>query len=273
MSKNNFKKPLFLSKTFTTNPTDNKMEHVDDVAASREDFIKNRPKNLDFLLSDRYTWMNHYINTSDKGIEVGCGNGLSKFFIDCDDFLITDFTDFEWVDQKVDALNMPYADATFDFIVSSNMIHHLAKPHLFFNECYRVLKPKGKLLIQEVNGSFALRALLKLMKHEGYNYDVNPFDKNEICNDPSDLWSGNNVVPNLLFDDMKRFEENFPFTCEHHSFSEFSIFPLSGGVTAKTKTVQLPKWGLKFFRGIDNLLIAISPNTFALQRKIVLKKK
>ncbi len=267
-----FKKPFFLSKKFHAKPNANKMQQVDDVAASRKDFIENRPQNLNFLLEKRYRWMNDYIQKNDVGIEVGCGNGVSKLFIESDHYAVTDFADFEWIDKKVDALNMPYENESLDFIVSSNMIHHLAQPTLFFNECLRVLKPSGKLLIQEVNGSFFLRLILKLMQHEGYNYDVNPFDKDEICNDPKDLWSGNNVIPNLLFDDKENFEKYFKFKTVHSSFSEFSIFPLSGGVTAKTKTLLLPLTILRLFNGMDNLLIAISKNTFALQRQLVLEK-
>ncbi len=273
MERFKFKKPFFLSKPYLSVKGDNKMKLVDDVAASRENFLKNRPRNLDYLLADRYNWMNDFIQSEDIGIEVGCGNGLAKEYIKSKNFSITDFTDFDWVDKKVDALNMPYEDNNFDYIVSSNMIHHLATPYLFFTECLRVLKPGGKLIIQEVNGSFFMRILLRLMKHEGYNYDVNPFGKNVICNDENDLWSGNNVVPNLLFDDMKQFEEHFPFECIHQSFSEVTIFPLSGGVTAKTKTLQLPLFLLKFFTALDKVLIAISRNTFSLQRKIVLQKK
>lgn len=265
-------KPIFLSKAFTPDSSQNKMKEVDNVAASRADFIENRPGNLNYLLEKRYAWMNNFIKPDDIGIEVGCGNGLSEFFIVSSNYTLTDYTDFDWIDTKVDALNMPYEDQSLDFIVSSNMIHHLAKPHLFFEECYRVLKPNGKLLIQEINASFFLRLILKLMKHEGYNYNVDPFDKNCICNDPENLWSGNNVLPNLLFDDIAKFESNFRFKCTHQKYTEFTIFPLSGGVTAKTKTIQLPKSILNFFNFIDNTLIGISKNTFALQRQIVLVK-
>lgn len=268
-----YKKPLFLNKQFIPKPDSNRMNQVDDVQASREDFIQNRPGNLSYLLEKRYAWMNQFIETNDVGIEVGCGNGLSEFFITNKNFSLTDFTNYSWIAKKVDALNMPYESNSLDFIVSSNMIHHLAKPSDFFNECLRVLKPKGKLIIQEINGSFFLRLILKLMNHEGYNYDVDPFDKNCICNDPENLWSGNNVLPNLLFDDMKHFESHFDFKCLYQSFNEFTIFPLSGGVTAKTKTIQLPRTILNMFNGLDNLLIGISKNTFALQRKIVLEKK
>lgn len=267
------KKPLFLSKTFIPDATQNKMSQVDDVAASRADFIANRPGNLNYLLEKRYSWMNDFIGDTDKGVEVGAGNGVSKLFIHKGTYELTDFADFDWLDRKVDALNMPYESGSLDFIISSNMIHHLAHPYQFLDECYRVLKPGGKLLIQEINGSFFLRLILKLMKHEGYNYNVDPFDKSCVCNDPENLWSGNNVLPNLLFDNQAVFEQHFRFKILRQQYSEFFIFPLSGGVTAKTKTIQLSRGMLNFFNALDNLLVGIAKSTFALQRQIVLEKQ
>lgn len=267
-----FKKPLLLNKAFAPLAAENRMSVVDDVAASRKGYLENEPNNLKFLLEKRYQWMNDFIKLNDVGVEVGCGNGLSEFFIRCDNYLRTDYADFEWIDKKVDALNMPFADGSLDFLVSSNMIHHLAKPYIFFQECHRVLKPGGLMLVQEINASFFLRLALKLMKHEGYNYDVDPFDKDSVCNDPENPWSGNNALPNLLFDDMKKFEANFPFKCVREKHTEFSIFLLSGGVTAKTKTVQLGRALLSAFDALDHALIGLSKNTFALQRQIVLKK-
>ena len=216
--------------------------------------------------------MNSFISNDEKGIEVGCGNGLSKFFLPEKNYLLTDNTNFDWIDQNVDALNMPFENASLDYIISSNMIHHLAKPYLFLNECRRVLKPGGKLIIQEINNSFFLRLILRIMKHEGYSYDADPFNENSICNDPNDLWSGNNAIPNLLFDNMEKFETTFQYHCIYENHTEFLIFPLSGGVTAKTKTLQLPLFILKCVSLIDQFLIWISKNTFALQRQIVLTK-
>ena len=110
------------------------------------------------------------------------------------------------------------------------------------------------------------------MKHEGYSYEADPFDENNICNDPDDLWSGNNALPNLLFDNIKKFEKHFNYRSIFQRHTEFLIFPLSGGVTAKTKTIQLPLNILKIINGFDRFLIGISKNTFALQRQIVLEK-
>ena len=148
---------------------ENVLGNVEDVTASRRRFIEDKPSNMVFLLKNRYQWMNGFILPEDQGIEVGCGNGVSKFFIRCDHFSLTDYTNFEWIDQKVDALHLPYENQSLDFIISSNMIHHLASPARFLTEAQAVLKKNGKLIIQEVWGSVFLRLILKLMRHEGWD--------------------------------------------------------------------------------------------------------
>ncbi|MES1022844.1 methyltransferase domain-containing protein [Gloeocapsa sp. BRSZ] len=49
--------------------------------------------------------------------------------------------------QVADALNMPFADETFDFVWSLESGEHMPDKVKFMQECYRVLKPGGKLLM------------------------------------------------------------------------------------------------------------------------------
>src|SRR4030042_5380893 len=54
--------------------------------------------------------------------------------------------------EKVDLnINLPYEDEFFDYILSSNGIEHLEDQYTFVRECYRILKPHGKLLISTPN--------------------------------------------------------------------------------------------------------------------------
>lgn len=255
--------------------SENRMKYEGDVVRSRHYYFNGAPPNLKFLLEKRFGWMNEYIKETDHGIEVGCGTGLSKLFIKSSNYKITDYARHDWLDEEmVDALNTPYDDNSLDFVISSNMIHHVPYPIRFFKEMNRILKPGGLIIIQEINASWTMRTMLKLMRHEGYDYTVDVFDEDLICTDPEDLWSANCAIPNLLFDDISQFEKHIPFfTVEHTSFSELFLFLNSGGVISKTIYVPLTKLLLQMVDKLDNLMIGLSKQTFALQRQIVLKKR
>ena len=49
--------------------------------------------------------------------------------------------------QVADALNMPFADSTFDLVWSLESGEHMPDKTLFMQECYRVLKPGGTLIM------------------------------------------------------------------------------------------------------------------------------
>lgn len=47
--------------------------------------------------------------------------------------------------------NLPYDNEFFDYLLNSNGIEHLEDQYTFVRECYRILKPGGKLLITTPN--------------------------------------------------------------------------------------------------------------------------
>ena len=75
---------------------------------------------------------------SGKVLELGCGWGRG-------------------VEKLV---NVPYldefADNTFDFVVTFQVIEHIRDDHTFLQEAHRVLKPGGKILLTTVNKDFSL---------------------------------------------------------------------------------------------------------------------
>ena len=267
-------KPFFLKQEFKPKHDENLMKNEGDTVKAREYFYQKKSHNLFMLLENRYKWMNKYIPENAYGIEVGSGTGISKEFIATKNYNTTDFAENPWLDHKnIDALNTGFADNEFDFVISSNMIHHVPYPKVFFDEMARVLKKDGVLIIQEINASFFMRLLLKLMRHEGYSYDVDVFDKNQICTDENDLWSANCAIPNLLFDNRKKFSTEIEsFTMRHSSFDEFFCFLNSGGVIAKTVYIPLPRLIIRILQQMDRILAGIFPSVFALQRRIVLQK-
>lgn len=267
---------MLLKSPFFPKPEDSRYDNDSDVVKARKTFYEQRSKNLHFLLRHRYQWMQHYINPIESvGVEVGCGIGVTKEYIKAKLLLLTDFGEYEWLDtMNVDAMSTPFKDNEFDFVLCSNMIHHLPNPSKFFQEMNRIIKPNGYLLVQEVNCSFFMRLVLRLMRKEGYSFDVDVFDKNAELSDPTNAWSANNAIPNLLFDNHEKFHKNIStFSIIADSPSEFLLFFNSGGVTAKTPYIPLPYWLLKIVQIVDRMLIAFSKNTFALQRSVVLQKK
>ncbi len=211
--------------------SENLLAHEGDVVFARENYYRYRPANLEFLLKKRFSWMNDFIKKGDKVLEVGCGTGISRDFIrpDCN-VLVTDFASHPWVMKKVDALDTDLKSKSFDAVYCSNMIHHVPFPKKFFKEMARILKPKGKLIVQEINCSFMMRILLLAARHEGWSFRQDPYSLSEPCTDKNDLWSANCAIPNLLFDDIEKFHSKVPeFGSIYQKYSEFSIFPLSGG--------------------------------------------
>jgi len=250
----------------------NRMTSEGDVISARKTFFSKRFRNLDYLLRQRYAWMNSYIQDDWTVIELGCGGGFSELYLKRRS-IMTDVVENEWVDRTLDATKMDLSNGSVDCIIASHTIHHFYSPYKFFKEAERVLKSGGIILIQEINTSLAMRVLLRLMRHEGWSYKVDLFDEHQIANDPADIWSANCAIPEILFSQVDNFEKAFPgLTIEHQKLSEFLIFPLSGGVVSKTKVPELPLWLLELAAKLDEVIVRLFPNIFALGRGIVIRK-
>ena len=250
------------------------MKQEGDVMRSIDDIDKN--KNLYILLKERFHWMNDFISPDANGIEVGAAAGFSKKFIKSKNFKISDFSNYEHLDFKnIDAQATGFEDNEFDFVISSNMIHHIPFPIKFFNEMHRILKKGGKLIIFDAHCSILLQLVLILMKHEGFDFTKNVWSLNEPSTGINDPWSGNSAIPYLIFKEKKVFEENLgeKFNLRYIKTCECLLFLNSGGVTSKTFYVPLNFFFLNILKYIDKLLTLLFPKIFALGYKIVLEKK
>jgi len=253
----------------------NRMKAVGDVEAALNYFKTKKNKNLYFLAKKRYDWMNNYIKGDDVGIELGAGIGLSKEFIHNKNLKISDFSDHKHLDLKnIDAQNTNFKENSYDFIIASNMIHHVPYPMKFFKEMHRILKKDGRLIIQDAYCSIILQIITLIMRHEGYDFTKDVWNESVPATEENDLWSGNIAIPHLLFDDKNVFEKNLGayFKIEYEKLSECFVFINSGGVCSKTFYIPLNKFFLNILYKIDNILIKIFPRMFAMGRHLVLKK-
>lgn len=251
----------------------NRMRSETDLRSARTEFFSKRNNNLRYLLKNRYEWMNEFIFPGDTVVEIGAGAGFSRQFISGKIFA-TEITPHPWIDACADGMNLPFALESIDVAIASNVLHHFAHPIKFLLELRGCLKPRGRVLLVEPNPSFLLLLALRMMRHEGWSFDVDVFDRTAVANDPTDPWSGNNAISELMFRDRRVFEKHIPgFEIVHHGFSECLMFPLSGGVTAKTRSLELPITILNIIHAVDRKLCRLSPRIFAMGRSVALRKQ
>jgi SAM-dependent methyltransferase len=105
-------------------------------------------------LYDVAEFRNH---ANERVLEIGCGTGcdLLQFMKNGARATGVDVTDrhlelararigpFADV-QKADARSLPFRDATFDYVYSHGVLHHIAEPDRVVREILRVLKPGGR---------------------------------------------------------------------------------------------------------------------------------
>lgn len=251
------------------------MRNEGNIISSREYFFSKKNKNLFYLLKNRFSWMNDFIKEDDNIIELGCGPSLVKeFIINNKNFKTSDIMSADFIDYSgVDATDTKFPDESFSIVVSSNLIHHVAYPLKLFKEIHRILKPGGLYIIQDVNCSFMLKLLIILMKNEGFDKTADVLNEDIPCNDKNDPWSGNNEIPNLIFDNFEKFnlKLNNKFQLIYSRKSEFIGLINSGGVIAKTFYIPLNDLMNKLVIKIDNQLTKFH-KIFALQQSIVIKK-
>ena len=255
---------------------DNRMQSIANTKVARETYYSNKYNNVKFLLSKRFGWMNKFIKESDHGIEVGSGAGFSKDFIKSKNFKLTDLGNDEHLDYKnIDAQNTGFKTDGLDFVIASNMIHHIPYPIKFFKEINRILKNGGRLIIFESYCSIFFQLATMIMKHEGFDFTLNVWDEEEPKSDEKNAWHGNIAVPHLIFDDRSRFNKEIGnlFEIEYEELTECLIFINSGGVTSKTAFIPMNNFFLNILDYIDKVLIKFFPKIFCMGRRIVLKKK
>lgn len=112
---------------------------------------------------DRYYWAKSFCEGKTT-LEVACGTGqglgylskVTKRFV-AGDFSrdILDITQQHYGSRidllQLDAQQLPFADQSLDVIILFEAIYYLPNTDLFIQECRRLLKPNGKVLIATAN--------------------------------------------------------------------------------------------------------------------------
>tara|TARA_B100001057_G_C22777534_1_gene922253 strand:- start:63 stop:857 length:795 start_codon:yes stop_codon:yes gene_type:complete len=263
---------MFFKKKFIS-----KSEKDPDIFDNRKKILKSNNPNLIYLLNKRFKWMSKYIKNKKTIIELGSGNGCLKRILKQKKIMLTDIIKYPWIDKKIDMLKVnldkKYIDKVDVFIINHSL-HHCANPSKCLYKVSKYLKKDGVILINEPETSFMLKVIQIILDDESWSLEDDVFKKNKNIFNPKNPWISNTAIAQLLFKNKQKFHKHFPqYIIEKNYVSEFFIFLNSGGVNSDFFCIKLNVFLLSIINFIDQILIFLFPNIFALNRTIVLRKK
>jgi len=161
-------------------------------------------------------------------LEIGGGSGNLKNFMPA--VISTDILPAPWLDALADAQRLPFAAASFDNIAMFDVLHHLERPRMFFQEAERVLRPGGRIVMVEPAITPLSGLFYRNFHPEPVIMSADPLLDGPL--DPMrDPFEANQAIPTLMFIRQKpRFATEFPalLLLESRRLALFS-YPLSGG--------------------------------------------
>jgi SAM-dependent methyltransferase len=147
---------------------------------------------------------------------------------------------------RLDAQRLPFADASFDLVVSDDVVEHLVDTDEYAREIHRVLRPDGLLLLTTPNLAAWFNRLALLA---GYQPAFTEVSFERVFGRP-----GNDIVGHLRLFTSRSIEQFL----EHHGFSVIE--------TRGARFDALPK-RLQSFDGMMSRFPRFSGNTVIAARK------
>lgn len=111
----------------------------------------------------------------------------------------SDVVETPWNDLAADALRLPVRDSSLDGVLALDLLHHLARPMLFFREVARVLRPGGRLASVEPWVSPFSYPIYRWLHQEGCRLGLDPWDPFGVAATPDkEPLRGDNACASLL---------------------------------------------------------------------------
>jgi SAM-dependent methyltransferase len=103
-----------------------------------------RHRNFDFLAQETGT-----LAAGSRVIDVGAGPGFFGELFDKHHYVAVDFYPYRGIDLVADIVHdrLPIQSCIADAVILSNVLEHLSKPEPALQECCRILRPGGRVLI------------------------------------------------------------------------------------------------------------------------------
>lgn len=165
-------------------------------------------------------------------LEIGGGTGNLKAF--APHVVATDIQTAPWLDAVCDAHALPFADGAFANTVLFDVLHHLARPALFFTEVERVLRPGGRMVMVEPAITPMSWPFYHWLHPEPVRMNEDPLAPGAPPAD-RDPYDANQAFPSLLFGPSfmrhgARFRAMFPrLAVRGVRPMSFFAYPMTGG--------------------------------------------
>ena len=204
-----------------------------------------------------------------RTLEIGGGSGNLKEFLP--NVISTDVQTVPWLDVAADAQALPFTDCSFDNIVMLDVLHHIERPVLFFNEAARVLRPGGRVVMVEPMITPISWIFYNFFHPEPVDMHADPLAGGELSPN-RDPFDANQAIPTRLFaGGGSRFEETFP---DLHIISTkpLSLFayPLSGGFRPWS---VMPARLVPAVLNIEDVLLPLLGRAMAFRMMVCIERK
>lgn len=113
-------------------------------------------------------------------LELGSGPGFLHHYAACRRrdvrWVSSDLVETPWNDVVADALRLPFRTRSVDAVLALDLVHHLARPALFFSEAARILAPGGQVCVIEPWVTPLSYPVYRLTHPEGCTLHLDPWN-------------------------------------------------------------------------------------------------
>lgn len=191
-----FKEKIFIGDDLDSPESNKKFKEIINENFILKEFYKDCYKIFKKELGEKYLDL--------KILELGSGSGFIKEHIS--NVITSEILKFEDIDLVVDATNFNFEEKSIDAIILMNTLHHISDPIKFFNQCNKVLKIGGKILLIEPANTWFSKIIYSNFHHEDFDTNSDWFLKKK-----GRLSSSNQAMPYIIFErDIKIFQDKFP---------------------------------------------------------------
>ncbi|MEP6653870.1 MAG: methyltransferase domain-containing protein [Myxococcales bacterium] len=131
-------------------------------------------------------------------VELGSGPGFAREFIP--GLQLSDVVSAPWLNYKISADELPFANGTVGALVLFDVLHHVAEPGRFLAEAERVLAVGGRVVLCEPYMSPLSFPIYRFLHQEPVVLGVDPLAPQVFDPSGKDPFDSNQAIATLAFD-------------------------------------------------------------------------